>query len=147
MVNRIGQSSAGWTQGVLYCLLNIAKDRPERRSFLYVMPYHCRFLNPQLKNAMCKSEFSVLFQLFSNFFDGCFQELLIGRMKNRYSKTLFFLWYLAHIRGCPLQKVSHDPIELCGVLGGDDGNACAFFDRLPCDSGGLTALAGNRYIL
>ena len=35
MVNRIGQSSAGWTQGVLYCLLNIAKDRPERRSFLY----------------------------------------------------------------------------------------------------------------
>ena len=35
MVNRIGQSSAGWTQGVLYCLLNIAKDRLERRSFLY----------------------------------------------------------------------------------------------------------------
>lgn len=35
MVNRIGQSSAGWTQGVLYCLLNTAKNRPERRSFLY----------------------------------------------------------------------------------------------------------------
>ena len=35
MVNRIGQSSAGWTQGVLYCLLNTAKDRPERRSFLH----------------------------------------------------------------------------------------------------------------
>ena len=29
------QSSAGWTQGVLYCLLNTAKDRPERRSFLH----------------------------------------------------------------------------------------------------------------
>ena len=55
------QSSAGWTQGVLYCLLNTAKDRPERRSFLHVMPYHCRFLNPRLKNLMCKSEFSVLF--------------------------------------------------------------------------------------
>lgn len=26
-----------------------------------VMPYHCRFLNPRLKNLMCKSEFSVLF--------------------------------------------------------------------------------------
>ena len=29
------QSSAGWTQGVLYCLLNTTKDRPERRSFLH----------------------------------------------------------------------------------------------------------------
>jgi len=28
---------------------------------LYVMLYHCRFLNPRLKNAMCKSEFFVLF--------------------------------------------------------------------------------------
>ena len=54
------------------------------------MLYHCRFLNPRLKNAMCKSEFSVLFQLFSNFFDGCFQELPISRMKNRYAKTLIF---------------------------------------------------------
>ena len=26
-----------------------------------VMLYHCRFLNPRLKNTMCKSEFSVLF--------------------------------------------------------------------------------------
>ena len=112
-----------------------------------VMLYHCRFLNPRLKNTMCKSEFSVLFLLFSNFFDGCFQELLIGRVKNRYAKTLFFLWHLAHIRGRPFQKVSHDLIELRGVLGGDDGNACTFLDRLPCDSGGLTALAGNRYIL
>ena len=84
------------------------------------MPYHCRFLNPRLKNLMCKSEFSVLFLLFSNFFDGCFQELLIGRVKNRYAKTLFFLWHLAHIRGCPFQKVSHDLIELRGVLWGDD---------------------------
>lgn len=29
--------------------------------FRFVMPYHCRFLNPRLKNLMCKSEFSVLF--------------------------------------------------------------------------------------
>ena len=28
---------------------------------LYVMLYHCRFLNPRLKNVMCKSEFYVLF--------------------------------------------------------------------------------------
>ena len=84
------------------------------------MPYHCRFLNPRLKNTMCKSEFSVLFLLFSNFFDGCFQELLIGRVKNRYAKTLFFLWHLAHIRSRPFQKVSHDLIELRGVLWGDD---------------------------
>ena len=69
---------------------------------------------------MCKLEFSVLFLLFSNFFDGRFQELLIGRVKNRYSKTLFFLWHIAHIRGCPFQKVSHDLIELRGVLRGDD---------------------------
>ena len=55
-----------------------------------VMPYHCRFLNPRLKNAICKSEFSVLFQLFSNFFDGCFQELLIVCMKNRYAEMLIF---------------------------------------------------------
>ena len=27
----------------------------------FVMLYHCRFLNPRLKNLMCKSEFSVLF--------------------------------------------------------------------------------------
>ena len=27
----------------------------------YVMPYHCRFLNPRLKNVMCKLEFFVLF--------------------------------------------------------------------------------------
>ena len=68
-------------------------------------------------------------------------------MKNGYVKTLFFLWHLAHIRSRPFQKISHDLIELCGVLGGDDGNACAFLDRLPCDSGGLTALAGNRHVL
>ena len=29
--------------------------------FSSVMLYHFRFLNPRLKNAMCKSEFSVLF--------------------------------------------------------------------------------------
>ena len=29
--------------------------------FFGVMPYHCRFLNPRLKNLMCKSEFFVLF--------------------------------------------------------------------------------------
>ena len=81
---------------------------------------------------MCKSEFLALVQLFSNFFDGYFQNLPIGRMKNRYSKTLFFLWHPAHIRDCPFQKVSHDLIELRGVLGGDDGNACAFLERLPC---------------
>ena len=84
------------------------------------MLYHCRFLNSRLKNAMCKSEFSVLFQLFSNFFDGCFQELPISRMKNRYAKHSFFLWHLAHIRSRPFQKVSHDLIELRGVLWGDD---------------------------
>ena len=84
------------------------------------MLYHCRFLNPRLKNAMCKSKFSVLFQLFSNFFDGCFQELPIDRMKNHYAKHSFFLWHLAHIRGCPFQKVSHDLIKLRGVLWGDD---------------------------
>ena len=68
-------------------------------------------------------------------------------MKNGYVKTLFFLWHPAHIRDCPFQEVSHDLIELCGVLGGDDRNTCAFLNRLPCDSSGLTALAGNRYVL
>ena len=62
-------------------------------------------------------------------------------------KSSFSLWHLAHICGCPFQKVSHDLIELCGILGGDDGNACTFLDRLPCDSRSLTALAGNRYVL
>ena len=41
-----------------------AEDRKMKYAFVYlilVMPYHCRFLNPRLKNAMCKSEFSVLF--------------------------------------------------------------------------------------
>ena len=38
------------------------------------MLYHCRFLNSRLKNAMCKSEFSVLFQLFSNFLMGAFKN-------------------------------------------------------------------------
>ena len=55
-----------------------------------VMPYHCRFLNPRLKNVMCKSEFLVLFQLFSNFFDGYFQKPPIGRTKNHYAKILIF---------------------------------------------------------
>ena len=41
-------------------------------------------------------------------------------MKNGYVKTLFFLWHLAHIRGSPFQKVSHDLIKLRGVLWGDD---------------------------
>lgn len=85
-----------------------------------VMLYHCRFLNPRLKNTMCMSEFSGLFQLFSNFFDRRIQTLPIGRMKNRYTKTLFFLWHLVRIRGCSFQKVSHDLIELRGVLRGDD---------------------------
>ena len=62
-------------------------------------------------------------------------------------KYSFFLWHLVRIRGCSFQKVSHDLIKLCGILGGDDGNTCTFLDRLPCDSGGLTALAGNRYVL
>ena len=62
-------------------------------------------------------------------------------------KCSFFLWNLVRICGCPFQKISHDLIELCGVLGGDDRNTCAFLNRLPCDSGGLTALAGNRYVL
>ena len=29
--------------------------------FSSVMLYHCRFLNPRLKNVMCKLEFFVLF--------------------------------------------------------------------------------------
>jgi hypothetical protein len=29
--------------------------------FFGVMLYHCRFLNPRLKNVMCKLEFFVLF--------------------------------------------------------------------------------------
>ena len=32
-----------------------------KKQVFSVMPYHCRFLNPRLKNAMCKSEFFVLF--------------------------------------------------------------------------------------
>ena len=42
-------------QSVHYRILRSYKDT------LHVMLYHCRFLNPRLKNAMCKSEFSVLF--------------------------------------------------------------------------------------
>ena len=37
------------------------KHRKPKFSMLFVMLYHCRFLNPRLKNVMCKSEFSVLF--------------------------------------------------------------------------------------
>ena len=48
------------------------------------------------------------------------EELPIGRMKNRYAKHSFSLWHLAHIRGSPFQKVSHDLIKLRGVLWGDD---------------------------
>ena len=84
------------------------------------MLYHCRFLNHRLKTPCANRNSQFFFELFTNFFDGCFQELLIGRMKNRYAKTLFFLWHLAHIRGRPFQKVSHDLIELCGILRGDD---------------------------
>lgn len=35
--------------------------KPLRFQDFFVMPYHCRFLNPRLKNLMCKSEFTVLF--------------------------------------------------------------------------------------
>ena len=47
----------------------IAKGKrkaPKIRRFLavFVRLYHCRFLNPRLKNAMCKSEVSALFQFF-----------------------------------------------------------------------------------
>ena len=57
------------------------------------------------------------------------------------------LVFFRRVRDNAFQRVRHDLIELRGVLGGDDGNACAFLDRLPCDPGGLTALAGNRYVL
>ena len=37
------------------------KHRKPKFSMLFVMLYHCRFLNPRLKNVMCKLEFFVLF--------------------------------------------------------------------------------------
>ena len=37
------------------------KKTTRQGGFLYVMLYHGRFLNPRLKNAICKSEFFVLF--------------------------------------------------------------------------------------
>lgn len=104
----------------LFESLDTKKNTTLLGGVLFVMLYHCRFLNPRLKNTMCMSEFSGLFQLFSNFFDRRIQTLPIGRMKNRYTKTLFFLWHLVRIRGCSFQKVSHDLIELRGVLRGDD---------------------------
>lgn len=70
-----------------------AMKKPEplgTKGSCFVRLYHCRFLNPRLKNVMCKSEFLALIQLFSNFFDGHFQKPPIGRMKNRYSKILIF---------------------------------------------------------
>lgn len=84
------------------------------------MPYHCRFLNPRLKNVMCKSEFFVLFQLFSNFLMGTFRSRQLAARKTIMRKYSFFLWHLAHICGYPFQKVSHDLIKLRGVLWGDD---------------------------
>ena len=41
----------------------IQKEKAQRKNpcAFSVMLYHCRFLNPRLKNLMCKSEFSVLF--------------------------------------------------------------------------------------
>ena len=42
--------------------------------FFYVMLYHCRFLNPRLKNAMCKSEFFVLFYFSQTFLMGAFKS-------------------------------------------------------------------------
>ena len=41
-----------------------AMKKPEplgTKGSCFVRLYHCRFLNPRLKNAMCKSEFFVLF--------------------------------------------------------------------------------------
>ena len=69
---------------------------------------------------MCKFGILRSFLTFHKLFDRCFQKLPTGHMKNGYVKTLFFLWHLVRIRGCPFQKVSHDLIELCGVLRGND---------------------------
>ena len=58
---RVSSDSSGFSpfstkkQSAHYRILRSYKDT------LHVMLYHCRFLNPRLKNAMCKSEFSVLF--------------------------------------------------------------------------------------
>ncbi len=47
--------------------LKMLKTRMNKRKtrisagFSFVMPYHCRFSNPRLKNVMCKLEFFVLF--------------------------------------------------------------------------------------
>ena len=54
-------------QGRFLALLAPCSNLPSQKNttlsggVLFVMAYHCRFLNPRLKNAMCKSEFSVLF--------------------------------------------------------------------------------------
>ena len=55
VTHRTGGTRRTKKQSVHYRILRSYKDT------LHVMPYHCRFLNPRLKNFMCKSEFSVLF--------------------------------------------------------------------------------------
>lgn len=49
-------------------ILRSYKDTP------HGMLYHCRFLNPRLKNAMCKLEFSVFFNFSQTFLMGAFKS-------------------------------------------------------------------------
>ena len=51
-----------------------AKKSPPKWVVIYVMLYHCRFLNPRLKNAMCKSEFSEFFNFSQTFLMGAFKS-------------------------------------------------------------------------
>jgi hypothetical protein len=51
-----------------YRILRSYKDTP------HGMLYHCRFLNPRLKNAMCKSEFSEFFNFSQTFLMGAFKS-------------------------------------------------------------------------
>ena len=77
----------------------------------------------------------------------CFHYTIDEHITEADFRNLFFrLVFTRNLIG-RFNQICHDLIELRGILGGDDGNACAFLDRLPCDSSGLTALAGNRYVL
>lgn len=66
-LTRIGREW-GMTQSYICRILRSYKDTP------HGMLYHCRFLNPRLKNAMCKSEFSVFFNFSQTFLMGAFKS-------------------------------------------------------------------------
>ena len=75
----------------------------------------------------------------------CKKSLYDSKNKFDAQNSLVFRFFSC-VRGCAFQQVRHNLIELCRVLGGNDGNTCALLYCFSSNSGGLTAFAGNCYI-